>query len=313
MNIRYSIRELEHLSGIKAHTLRIWEQRYNILSPKRTETNIRYYDGKDLKLVLKIALLNQSGYKISKISKMSSAERDALVEDLSKDITQENFQISALTTAMIEMDEESFEYIIMNNIVHNGFEATMLNLVYPFLEKIGILWLSGSINPAQEHFITNLIRQKLIVGIDKIKIKTDINPHIILFLPEGELHELGLLFAHYLLKVRGCKVTYLGASVPLDDVVSVAQYKQADIVFAILTSYPVKRKLQNFVTKLSNSLPHCKIFLTGYQAIRIAFPIQDNVKVLHKVTDLTNAFEIPSVYSSNGNGNEQSHNSSNWH
>lgn len=285
--IRYSIKELEHLSGIKAHTLRIWEQRYGIIQPQRTPTNIRYYNKQDLKMILKIALLNRNGHKISKIACMCEQELKSNFQLLMEDTSQNDFQISALTTAMVDMDEEKFEEIMMKNIQHQGFEKTMVEIIYPFLEKIGILWLSGSINPAQEHFMSNLIRQKIIVGIDQISSRLqEQRAHCLLFLPENELHELGLLFAHYLLKKRGYQVTYLGANVPQKDVIEVSKIKNIDMLFSIMTSAPTNKKLNKFLTKLGTELPNCKIYISGYQATRINFPIADNIKVIYKVTDL---------------------------
>ncbi|MDX5478997.1 MAG: MerR family transcriptional regulator, partial [Cyclobacteriaceae bacterium] len=162
----YSIKDLEQLSGIKAHTLRIWEQRYSLLSPKRTDTNIRYYDDEDLKLILNVALLNDNGIKISKIASMSSEEmREQVVKMTEKSLTHDD-QIHALTICMIEMDEERFDKVLSTNILKIGFEQTMMNIIYPFMSKIGVLWQTGAINPAQEHFISNLVRQKLIVAID---------------------------------------------------------------------------------------------------------------------------------------------------
>jgi len=156
----YSIKDLEQLSGIKAHTLRIWEQRYNIIAPKRTDTNIRTYDDRDLKLVLNIALLKDHGHKISEISKLSLDEMNREVIKISD--RQQNYpdQIHALTISMIDLDEDRFEKIISTNILQFGFENTIINIVYPFLSRLGTLWVTGSVGPAQEHFISNLIRQK---------------------------------------------------------------------------------------------------------------------------------------------------------
>lgn len=294
--IRYSIKELEHLSGIKAHTLRIWEHRYGIVQPQRTATNIRYYNKQDLKMILKIALLNRNGHKISKIACMCEQELKKHFQSLMEDTSQNDFQISALTTAMVDLDEEKFEEIMMKNIQHQGFEKTMVEIIYPFLEKIGILWLSGSINPAQEHFMSNLIRQKIIVGIDQISSKLhETNKHCLLFLPENELHELGLLFAHYLLKKRGYRVTYLGANVPKKDVIEVSKIKNIDMLFSIMTSAPTNKKLKVFLAKLGEELPNCKIYISGYQATRINFPIANNIKVIYKVTDLIELEETPSI------------------
>ena len=149
---RYSIKDLEQLSGIKAHTVRVWEQRYKLLNPKRKETNIRYYDDHDLKLILNVALLNDNGIKISKIAKMSVEEMKAEVLHLTERSFAYDDQIHSLVLAMIEFNEERFEKIIATNILKIGFEQTMLNVIYPFLSKIGILWQTGSIHPGQEHF-----------------------------------------------------------------------------------------------------------------------------------------------------------------
>jgi len=290
MDIQYSIRDLENMSGIKAHTLRIWEQRYNFINPKRTETNIRYYNGNDLKLILKVALLNQNGYKISKIAKMSEELMATTIISMQSIPENINFQITSLTTAMVDLEEDKFEKIVNNSISHNGFEFTMINLIYPFLQKIGILWLSNSINPAQEHFISNLVRQKLIIGIEQLKYKkiNEAKPHYLLFLPEGELHELGLLFAHYILKAREYRVTYLGASVPTKDATMVAKLKSIDIAFLIMTSFPKKRKMQEFVSTLSEQMGDFKVMATGSLAQKIDFPLPENFKILSSVQGLVN-------------------------
>ncbi|MEQ9302640.1 MAG: MerR family transcriptional regulator, partial [Marinoscillum sp.] len=162
----FSIRDLEHLSGIKAHTLRIWEQRYELIKPKRTDTNIRYYDDHDLKLILNVALLKENGIKISKIAEMSDGELQREVLKLTERNLRYPEQIHALTISMVDLDEDRFNKIISSNILKLGFEKTMMNVIYPFLSKIGILWQTSAINPAQVHFISNLVRQKLIAAID---------------------------------------------------------------------------------------------------------------------------------------------------
>lgn len=203
----YSIRDLEQLSGIKAHTLRIWEQRYNIVSPKRTDSNIRYYDDVDLKLILNISLLKDHGFKISHIAEMSEAEMKGEIIKITSKSNSSSEQVQALTLAMIELDEERFDKIISTNVLQLGFERTMMQIIYPFLVRVGVLWQTGAIHPAQEHFISNLIRQKLIVAIDGQVVKHNPNAKkFLLFLPEGELHELSLLFANYLVKSRNHKV-----------------------------------------------------------------------------------------------------------
>ncbi len=298
----FSIKDLEQLSGIKAHTLRIWEQRYDLLCPERTPTNIRTYCDNDLKYVLKIALLNRNGYKISKIAAMSKEELNERFSCLNDGECRHEMLISLLTTAMIEIDEDQFEKIMSNCIAQLGFEQTMLDVIYPFLEKIGVLWLSGSINPAQEHFITNLIRRKLMVAIDSQTKKENPNAkHFLLFLPEGELHELGLLFADYLLRKRGQKVTNLGMSVPVNDLISVVEFKKPDYVFGILTSYPKNRKLSEYLHKLSESLPVKDIILSGYQAQRGRQFSRElsNIRILNEVKELFTGNFVPQYSTGN--------------
>lgn len=199
----YSIKDLEKLSGIKAHTLRIWEQRYGLITPQRTDTNIRYYEDDDLKYVLNVALLNKSGIKISKIASMSPQEVEEQVSKISNLDVREDAQIDALTLAMMEMDEYKFDRIVTFNTRRIGFERTMLEVIYPFLDRLSVLWLTGSIDPVQENFISFLIRQKVIAAIDREPLVQGGNANkFMLYLPEGEKQELSLLFMHYLLKAR---------------------------------------------------------------------------------------------------------------
>lgn len=191
---QYTIKELEHLSGIKAHTIRIWEQRYNILCPKRTETNIRYYDDADLKSILNISLLNERGYKISKIAQMPKEQIQQKVQQLCDESCRGSHHIHTLVKAMVDMDEETFDKTLSTAALQLGVKGTMNEVIYPFLTKIGILWQTGNISPAHEHFVSNLIRQKLIVAIDGqvVRVQQEAPVHV-LYLPEGELHELVLL------------------------------------------------------------------------------------------------------------------------
>lgn len=304
----FSIKDLEQLSGIKAHTLRIWEQRYELLKPSRTATNIRTYCDEDLKYILKIALLNKNGFKISKIAAMSDAEVNDRFSCLNDSSCQHEMFISLLTTAMIEIDENQFGKIMSNCIIQFGFEHTMIEIIYPFLEKIGVLWLSGSINPAQEHFMTNLIRRKLMVAIDgQSNQVSESGNHFMLFLPEGELHELGLLFAEFLLRKRGQKVTSLGMSVPLKDVISVAKLKKPDYVFTIMTSHPKNRKLKTFLEQLNEHVPAKGIMITGPQAQRARNLSNDlpNITFLSRVEDL---FKTKALVNSNSMPRRYQHN-----
>ena len=272
-----SIKDLEHLSGIKAHTLRIWEQRYNFMSPKRTETNIRFYDDQDLKLVLNISLLKDNGFRISRIAEMTEKEMQEEVLKLTERHLHFPDQIHALTIAMVDMDEDRFEKILNTSILQMGFEKTIKEIVYPFLSRIGLLWQTGSINPSNEHFISNLIRQKMIVAIDG-QIKTA-DPHakkFLLYLPEGELHELSLLFSCYLIKARGFKVIYLGQNMPLRDLDIVKDIHKPEYVLTVITSSPDQENVQNYVQNLGKKFSDSTIILSGYQVIGQDLELTEN-------------------------------------
>ncbi|MEB2779376.1 MerR family transcriptional regulator [Algoriphagus sp. C2-6-M1] len=275
----YSIKDLEQLSGIKAHTLRIWEQRYKLLNPKRTDTNIRYYDDEDLKLILNVAMLNTHGIKISKIAAMSGTEISEEIIRLTDQSLDHNDQIQALTICMIEMDEDRFEKILSTNIIKLGFEDTILKVVYPFLTKIGILWLTGAITPAQEHFISNLIRQKLIVAIDG-EVGKGLGKTFMLFLPEGELHEISLLFSSYLIKKHGHKVIYLGQSTPNADLVSVYKMQKPDYLLTIITSSPTGEKVQEYLDMLGKEFSDAKVFVSGLHTLQQSLSIPSNICLL---------------------------------
>ena len=283
----YSIRDLEQLSGIKAHTLRIWEQRYDILRPERTDTNIRTYDDKDLKLVLNIALLKDHGYKISEISKMEANEMSKEVMCISDKHMNYPDQIHALTISMLDLDEERFEKIVSTNTLQFGFENMMVNIIYPFLSRIGTLWITGSIGPAQEHFISNLIRQKLIVAIDgQLPSLRQGAKKYLLYLPEGEMHEISLLFGNYIVRSRQNKVIYLGQSLPFNELSFACQMHKPDYIFSVITSVPGQDEIQRYVYKLAKEFPDTKILLTGYQVVGQDIDCPDNVEVITQIRQL---------------------------
>ena len=283
----FSIKDLEHLSGIKAHTIRIWEQRYQLIDPKRTDTNIRYYDDKDLKLILNVALLKDNGFKISKIASMSEGEMQREVIKLTEMNLRYPEQIHALTISMVDLDEDRFEKIMSTNILKLGFEKTMLNVIYPFLSKIGILWQTGAINPAQEHFISNLVRQKLIVAIDSQYVSTNQEANkYMLYLPEGELHELSLLFANYAIKSRQNRTIYLGQSLPLQDLVEVYNIHKPEFLVTVITSTPGIGEVQQYIDRISETFVDSKIIITGYQVVGQDIQAGKNVKIISKIQDI---------------------------
>ncbi len=276
----FTIKDLENLSGIKAHTIRIWEQRYNFLNPQRTDTNIRYYNNHELKTLLNVALLNKFGFKISHIDKMAQAEMRDKILSLSQVQAQQERIINELIQCMIELDMDSFEDTLNNYIMTRGIEKSITHIIFPFLEKIGILWITNHINPAQEHLVTNIIRQKLIVGIEKTGSQFQSNVSVLLFLPEGEHHELGLLFISYLLKSRGAKMLYLGANVPVKDLEYVVGLKKPDVVYTHLTSVANNFNFERFLTTLSTKIPGQKVVISGQLTQAYKKKMHDNIHFL---------------------------------
>jgi len=276
----FTIKDLENLSGIKAHTIRIWEQRYQFLNPSRTDTNIRYYNNEELITLLNIALLNKYGYKISHIDKMKPIEMKERILSLTQSEAQLERIVNELIECMVDLRIEDFESVLDFQITSKGIEKTITQIIFPFLERIGILWVTSRVNPAQEHLVTNIIRQKLIVGIEKTSPALQANSTALLFLPEGEHHELGILFMYYLLKARGVKVLYLGANVPIKDVLYVADLKTPTFVYTHLTSVANNFNFEKFLTRVGANLPKYSVLVSGLltQTYKKAVPSNVNLK-----------------------------------
>lgn len=282
----YSISDLEKLSGIKTHTIRMWEQRYGILHPRRTDTNIRYYEDDDLKLLLNVALLNRHGYKISKIAAMSKADIAEKVGDVSEIRAGLDAEIDLLTLSAIEMDEYKFSRILDNHIEQLGFEQAMLEVLYPFMEKLSLLWLTGSIKPVQENFITQLIRNKLIVAIENEPLNTDRSaPKFILYLPREEQQELSLLFMQYLLKKRHFQVVNLGPNMALVDLKEACQIHHPNYVFTILSETFNKEPVQRYLESLAEASLGAHLLLTGYLVASQAVKTPENTTVLSSLDE----------------------------
>src|SRR5688572_29068353 len=261
--MEYTIRDLEMLSGVRAHTIRIWEQRYNFLKPSRTETNIRRYSNEELKELLTVALLNKYGYKISQIDQMSSNQRSQTVLDLSSEEAVNESLVIKLIGYMVDLDQVAFEELLNRYITKHGFHTTITGIVFSFLEKVGILWHTNHIVPAQEHVVSNIIRQKIIVAIEAIPLVKKEQPLFVLFLPQGEFHELGLLYVLYLLRSHKLPVVYLGADVPLKDVKFVIETKKPKYLYLHLTAFPQKQQFQKFLKQLSSYGTSADILVSG--------------------------------------------------
>lgn len=261
---RFSIRDIENLTGIKAHTLRIWEQRHGIIIPKRTETNIRYYDDVDLKKALRVALLNQHGYKISQIQRMSDEEIDQLLRETADAGFQFEYMLNNMLEATIDMDYEKFEHLLDKYTRKFGIEQTVEQLLFNFLRKIGIMWMTNRIFPAQEHLVSNIIARKILVATEKLPRKFDFTaPKFLLFLPEGELHELGLLYVQYMLLKLNKNVAYLGSNTPLSEVELVCKTIKPKYLYTHITSVSNDFDVVEYFHKLSKIHPINKIFASG--------------------------------------------------
>lgn len=247
--VAYSIKDVEVLTGIKAHTLRIWEKRYGFTNPGRTDTNIRTYTDEEVRRLLRVATLYHQGYKVSKIAALTETQITEQVLSLCASPSAKDAAIEGLILAMMDMDEERFEQLFNSCILKSGFEDTIIYVIYPFMERIGVLWVVGTIHPAQEHFVSNIVRQKLIVAIDSQPAPKQKDSAFLLFLREGELHELGLLFFYYLIKKSGFKVIYLGQSVPFGDLIKVIDRHRPRY---ILTAFVMAMEEADFATYLQD-------------------------------------------------------------
>jgi DNA-binding transcriptional MerR regulator/methylmalonyl-CoA mutase cobalamin-binding subunit len=285
---KYSIKELEQLSGIKAHTIRIWEKRHQLVEPERTTTNIRLYSDDDLKKIINISLLNTHGLKISKLVNLSAEELHQKVSELSETKSAVDIFIDQMVVAMIDMEEEAFDQLLNRLSQRLGFERALTEVVYPFLTKIGVLWQTGNITPAQEHFISNLIRQKIIVAIDSLPLAPKSAMRVVLYLPEGELHEIGLLFYHYVAKKEGLRTYYLGQNVPYKDVAFVVEQHKPHVLVTSITTSPTASAIQGYIDRLAADFPNTKILASGAIVRKVAlkfppnFHVFDNAVMLRK-------------------------------
>jgi DNA-binding transcriptional MerR regulator len=285
---QYSIRDLEKLTGIKAHTIRIWEKRYGIVQPNRTDTNIRTYSDQDLRRLLNIAILNHHGIKISRLAGLSDAEIEEKVMFVSQDPTDTSVQIESLLMAMIQLDEKRFHEILNKVIMVSGFEEAFRNVVMRALDRVGVLWQTGTINPAQEHFISNLVRQKLVSSIDALHPAENRNrKRFILFLPEGELHELGLLFSAFLIKKRGHEMLYFGQFTPLNSVVEAETVWPADILLISIVTSMTDMDPETLADQVAAAFPDKTILFTGRESKNIPVQKHSNIRILSGLTEFT--------------------------
>lgn len=283
----YSIKQLELLSGIKAHTIRIWEKRYGLFSPSRTKTNIRKYTDDDVRLILNISLLVNKGYRISKVANKSLKEISKLtLQQGPKESLSNTNKFEPLIIATFSFSSTNFIGYLTKKVDELGFNQVYEDIILPFLERIGLLWQAGAILTTHEHFASNLIKQFITVKINQLEDTNKVGSSpVLFFLPEGEFHEIGLLFYAYIFKQKGFNVIYFGQSTPTEDIIKSALTLNANIIFTSGSTKFSKLDLKLFFKNLNKALPNSELFVTGYLYKEPNdFPKQ--VKVISSVNNL---------------------------
>ncbi|MGJ8684030.1 MAG: MerR family transcriptional regulator [Nonlabens sp.] len=253
---KFSIKDLENLSGIKAHTIRIWEKRYNLLTPERTNTNIRTYNLEALQKILNISYLKNVGIKISAIADLNSEDIEDQVRSYAERNNKNDHAIQELKLAMVNFDQQMFQRVYQNSLLEHGFNGVFYNLFVPFLEELGYLWQSKTINIAHEHFISHLIKQKVLINIEKLQYSkpTKTDKTYILFLPENEMHDLGLLFLNYELLKKGCNTIYLGSCMTLESLPFFKNKEVEPTFITYVTVQPTEKKLPLFLKQFDKKV-----------------------------------------------------------
>ena len=285
----FGIRDLENLSGIKAHTIRIWEKRYNLLEPERTATNIRTYSLKSLQKLLNITLLYNSGMKISKIAEISEEEIPQRVREMVARQSVRSHAVNAFKMAMINFDQVLFQHTFNNLVAEKSFREIFWEVFIPLLEELGLLWQTDSIDPAHEHFITHLVKQKIIASTEKVQAlePTRTDKVFILFLPENEIHEIGLLFVNYELILRGYRSVYLGASMPLENLKDLTNYFDAPHFVSYFTVTPTQDNLKAYLSEFQNELmdnSDTRLWILGRQGMHLRKEeLPSGIRVFEKI------------------------------
>lgn len=290
---QFSISQLAQFSGIKPHTIRIWEQRYNALQPNRSEGNTRYYDNSQLRRLLNIVSLMEGDYKVSELCSMPDKKLYRLVGEFNKipKIDQLNeYPVSQLIAAGMSYDEAYFDKIFSHCLLKYGMKDTYLKVIYPMLVRIGLMWASDALPPAHEHFMSNLIRQKLCTAIDSLPPAKSTSDSWLLFLPENEFHEIGLLFAHYQIRFFGRKVIYLGSNVPVQSVSMAIKNTLPANLLLFLVHADLPEIVQEYLDKLSIEVSSKKIFVSGAKKVTDQLKAGKKIRLLNSYEDLEQYF-----------------------
>jgi len=288
----FSIKDLENLSGIKAHTIRIWEKRYSVLEPMRTETNIRMYDLINLQKLLNITLLHNHGYKISKISKFPKDRIPELVNEIVTIKSAKSHAISSFKMAMMNFDQALFFNTYDKLLSEKSFREVFFEVFIPLIQEIGTLWQTNTISPAHEHFISYLIKQKLLINTEKLQTQAPINDDkvFILYLPSNEIHELGLMYLNYEILLSGYKTIYLGESVPLDCIKDVNKLFDRITFVCYMTVEPTKDEVNNYIKQIKTEFENdnSKFWFIGRMTENIDSKLlSDKFNIYNSIIDLT--------------------------
>ena len=281
----FSISDLEQLSGIKAHTIRVWEQRYGLLRPVRTPTNIRLYSDDDLRRLLNVSTLCGQGKRISHVARLSDEEMKAAVLACCDDAHDYQLQVNALLAAMLGFDEHHLNHLFNEASARLGFENMMLFVAYPLLQRIGLMWLAGTVNPAQEHLLAHLLRQKILAATDALPGVPLTARRWVLFLPAEELHEIALLFMNYALRARGQHTLYLGQNLPTAELSAVCETYQPDAFVTVLTSQPERGRVAEFAREVTAHCPGKRVVLYGPLARQEGLELPPNCVSPARMTD----------------------------
>ncbi|MDI1316149.1 MerR family transcriptional regulator [Flavobacterium sp.] len=287
----FSIKDLENISGIKAHTIRIWEKRYSVLEPMRTQTNIRTYDLENLQKLLNITLLHNHGYKISQISKLTEQRIPELVNEIITDKSFKHHAISSFKMAMMNFDQTLFINTYNALLAEKSFREIFFDIFLPFIGEIGYLWQTNTISIAHEHFISYLIKQKILLETEALQAKNPTNDEkvFVLYLPENEIHELGLMYLNYEIQLNGYKTIFLGESVPISSVKDMKKYFDNLVFICYMTVEPNVNELNNYVREVIKELldENSELWAIGRMVENIDSKlINNNIKTFTSINDL---------------------------
>ncbi|WP_406826644.1 MerR family transcriptional regulator [Pedobacter sp. KACC 23697] len=292
----YSIADLEQLSGIHSHTIRIWEQRYSALNPLRSQGNTRLYDDQQLRKLLNIVSLNKGGLKISKICSLSDREMDELLEQQfyhSSGDQEDDYYVTQLIRYGLAFNEQSFSQLIDQGIDQFGFADCYRKIIYPLLLRLGLMWRKDDICPAHEHFLSNIIRQKIFTHINNLQLEEDSGQSWLLFLPEDEDHDIGLLFASYMLRIQHHHVIFLGSKVPLDSIKRVFSTLNVDHVLLFMIKSRLAPVAQQYINQLSEICSTTQIHLAGNSEVIGKLNQIDHINWIKNIDEFEKTIQSP--------------------